>query len=158
LRNPAPFRDPPDAAWALFGVLPRSLQFLFRRMIFARIGCHPDALSASGSPPHAAGGPIMRCLLAALAAVLLAAGPAPAAEGRRPNVIVFLADDVGWGEFGFQGHQQIPTPHIDSIAKNAVRFTNGYVAATYCSPSRAGMLTGRYPTRFGHEFNEGVSV
>lgn len=100
----------------------------------------------------------MRCLLVVLAVAVPAVGPASAAEGRKPNVIVFLADDVGWGEFGFQGNQQIPTPHIDSIARNGVRFTNGYVAATYCSPSRAGLMTGRYPTRYGHEFNEGVST
>ncbi len=71
----------------------------------------------------------------------------------RPNVVIFFADDLGWGELGCQGNPQIPTPHIDAIAREGVRFTNGYVAATYCSPSRAGLLTGRYPTRFGHEFN-----
>jgi arylsulfatase A-like enzyme len=61
---------------------------------------------------------------------------------------------LGWGELGCQGFtEDIPTPHIDSLAKNGMRFTSGYVAATYCSPSRAGLLTGRYPTRFGHEFN-----
>jgi arylsulfatase A-like enzyme len=100
----------------------------------------------------------MRRLLVAMAVAVLAVGSASAAEDRKPNVIVFLADDVGWGEFGFQGNPQIPTPHIDSIAKNGIRISNGYVAATYCSPSRAGLLTGRYPTRFGHEFNEGVST
>lgn len=78
-----------------------------------------------------------------------------AAETRPPNIIVFLCDDVGWGEFGFQGNKQIPTPHIDSIAKNGIRFTQGYVSGPYCSPTRAGLLTGRYQTRFGHEFNEG---
>ena len=71
----------------------------------------------------------------------------------RPNVVIFFSDDLGWGELGCQGNPQIPTPHIDAIARDGVRFTNGYVAATYCSPSRAGLLTGRYPTRFGHEFN-----
>jgi arylsulfatase A-like enzyme len=86
---------------------------------------------------------------------LAAAGPALAADRKQPNVIVFLADDVGWGEFGFQGNSQIPTPNIDSIAKQGTRFTNGYIAATYCSPCRAGLMTGRYPTRFGHEFNGG---
>ena len=86
--------------------------------------------------------------------VLLSAAPATAAD-KQPNIIIFLADDVGWGEFGCQGNKEIPTPHIDSIAKNGVRFTQGYVAATYCSPCRAGLMTGRYPTRFGHEFNEG---
>lgn len=73
----------------------------------------------------------------------------------RPNVIVFLSDDVGWAEYGFQGGKDIPTPNIDSIARSGVRFTSGYVAATVCSPSRAGLMTGRYPTRFGHEFNGG---
>jgi len=70
-----------------------------------------------------------------------------------PNVIVFYADDLGWGELGCQGNKDIPTPHIDSLAANGVRCTQGYVAAAYCSPSRAGLMTGRYPTRFGHEFN-----
>src|SRR5688572_25216531 len=73
----------------------------------------------------------------------------------RPNFIIFLCDDVGYGEFGFQGNKQIPTPNIDSIAKNGIRFTQGYVSGPYCSPTRAGLLTGRYQTRFGHEFNEG---
>jgi arylsulfatase A-like enzyme len=68
-------------------------------------------------------------------------------------VIIFYADDLGWGELGCQGSKDIPTPHIDSLAANGVRCTQGYVAATYCSPSRAGLMTGRYPTRFGHEFN-----
>jgi arylsulfatase A-like enzyme len=77
-----------------------------------------------------------------------------AAEAKKPNVVIFYADDLGWGELGFQGFtKEIPTPHIDSIAAGGIRFTQGYVAATYCSPSRAGLMTGRYPTRFGHEFN-----
>ncbi len=71
----------------------------------------------------------------------------------KPNVLIIYADDLGWGETGVQGCKDIPTPQIDSIAKNGIRFTQGYVAATYCSPSRAGLMTGRYPTRFGHEFN-----
>jgi len=87
---------------------------------------------------------------AALAFALFSPGSAFAAP---PNLVIFYADDLGWGETGAQGNKEIPTPHIDSIAKNGLRFTNGYVAATYCSPSRAGLLTGRYPTRFGHEFN-----
>lgn len=87
--------------------------------------------------------------------VLLPLAVLHAAEPKQPNVIVFLSDDVGYGEYGFQGNKQIPTPNIDRIATQGVRFTSGYVAATYCSPSRAGLLTGRYPTRFGHEFNPG---
>ena len=75
------------------------------------------------------------------------------ALAKQPNVIVFFADDLGYGEGGCQGNPQIPTPHIDSIAKNGVRFTSGYVAGPNCSPSRAGLLTGRTPTLFGYEFN-----
>jgi arylsulfatase A-like enzyme len=87
----------------------------------------------------------------AVAAVLLAALTVASAE--KPNILVFLCDDVGWAEFGFQGSKDIPTPHIDSIADSGVRFTQGYVSGPYCSPTRAGLLTGRYQTRFGHEFN-----
>lgn len=75
------------------------------------------------------------------------------AEKAKPNFVIFYSDDQGWGETGAYGNPEIPTPHIDSLAKNGVRFTQGYVAATYCSPSRAGLMTGRYPTRFGHENN-----
>ena len=75
------------------------------------------------------------------------------AGATAPNLLIFYADDLGWGELGCQGNTEIPTPNIDSIAKNGIRFTQGYVAANYCSPSRAGVMTGRYPTRFGHEFN-----
>lgn len=99
---------------------------------------------------------IRRCLGAA--ALLLALGLVSAAGVAAPNLIVFYADDLGWGELGMQGNREIPTPHIDSLARQGVRFTNGYVAATYCSPSRAGLLTGRYPTRFGHEFNSVANV
>jgi arylsulfatase A-like enzyme len=70
-----------------------------------------------------------------------------------PNIVVILADDLGYGELGCQGNPEIPTPHIDSIAERGVRFTSAYVTAPNCSPSRAGFLTGRIPTRFGYEFN-----
>jgi arylsulfatase A-like enzyme len=73
----------------------------------------------------------------------------------RPNILVIVADDLGYGELGCQGHKDIPTPHIDSIAKNGVRFTSGYVSCPVCSPTRAGLMTGRYQQRFGHEFNPG---
>jgi arylsulfatase A-like enzyme len=77
----------------------------------------------------------------------------PKTAGKRPNIVIILADDMGYADVGFHGCKDIPTPHIDSIAKNGVRFTNGYVSGPYCSPTRAGLLTGRYQTRFGHEFN-----
>ncbi len=72
---------------------------------------------------------------------------------RPPNLVLILADDLGYGELGCQGNRQIPTPHIDSIAENGIRFSQGYVTAAFCSASRAGLLTGRYQTRFGYEFN-----
>ena len=74
-------------------------------------------------------------------------------ETKKPNLLIFYADDLGYGECGVYGCKDIPTPNIDSLAINGIKFTQGYVAATYCSPSRAGLMTGRYPTRFGHEFN-----
>src|SRR5215469_17009495 len=74
-------------------------------------------------------------------------------KARRPNVIVLLADDLGYADLGFQGCKDIPTPHLDALAKSGVRCSNGYVSGPYCSPTRAGLLTGRYQTRFGHEFN-----
>ena len=75
------------------------------------------------------------------------------ANSQSPNIVILFADDLGYGELGCQGNPEIPTPHIDSIAANGVRFTSGYVTGPNCSPSRAGMLTGRIPTRFGYEFN-----
>ena len=93
-------------------------------------------------------------VLCRLSLILASLGQALASTASQPNIVIFYADDLGWGELGCQGFtKDIPTPHIDSLAKNGMRFTSGYVAATYCSPSRAGLLTGRYPTRFGHEFN-----
>ncbi len=98
-------------------------------------------------------------LLTTVVALIVSISSAQAgANGRKPNVIVFLSDDVGWAEYGFQGSKDIPTPNIDSIAKNGVRFAAGYVAGPYCSPTRAGLLTGRYQTRFGHEWNEGPAT
>jgi arylsulfatase A-like enzyme len=89
-------------------------------------------------------------LLAVGATVLNAAnGPSPA----RPNLIVILTDDQGYADVGFNGCKDIPTPNLDSIAANGVRFSNGYVTYSVCSPSRAGLLTGRYQQRFGHERN-----
>lgn len=91
-------------------------------------------------------------LASSFAAASSPGGAAPA----RPNVVVIVADDLGWGELTVQGFaKDIPTPHIDSIARNGVRFTNGYVSCPVCSPTRAGLITGRYQQRFGHEFNPG---
>ncbi|NOX54562.1 MAG: sulfatase-like hydrolase/transferase [Planctomycetes bacterium] len=72
-------------------------------------------------------------------------------RARTPNIVLLFVDDLGYGETGCQGNDEIPTPNIDSIAANGVR--SGYVTASYCSPSRAGLLTGRYQNRFGYERN-----
>jgi arylsulfatase A-like enzyme len=93
-------------------------------------------------------------LLAAVA--FLAAGSlrgAPLAQSRRPNILLIVMDDVGYADVGFHGSRDIPTPHIDRLAKEGIRFTDAYVTGPYCSPTRAGLLTGRYQQRFGHEFN-----
>lgn len=77
-------------------------------------------------------------------------------EGKKqPNIIVIVGDDMGYADISCQGCKDIATPNIDSIARNGVRFTNGYVSCGVCSPTRAGLVTGRYQQRFGHEFNPG---
>jgi arylsulfatase A-like enzyme len=79
----------------------------------------------------------------------------PSAYAQKPNILFIVGDDMGYADVGFQGCQDIPTPHLDALAKASVRCTNGYVSGPYCSPTRAGLMTGRYQTRFGHEFNPG---
>lgn len=91
-----------------------------------------------------------RAFLASLAAVPLARG-----ASRKPNIVLLFGDDLGITDIGCYGGKEIPTPNIDSIARNGVRFTDGYVSCPYCSPTRAGLMTGRYQTHFGHEFNPG---
>ena len=73
----------------------------------------------------------------------------------RPNIVLIVADDLGYAELGCQGCKDIPTPNIDSIARAGVRFTQGYVSCPICAPTRAGLLTGRYQQRFGFETNPG---
>lgn len=97
-----------------------------------------------------------RHLLASLLALAGLAASLHAAEAKKPNILIIVADDLGYGELSMQGFtQQIPTPNVDALAKGGVRFTSGYVSGPYCSPTRAGLLTGRYQERFGHEFNPG---
>ncbi|MFD1630506.1 sulfatase-like hydrolase/transferase [Pseudopedobacter beijingensis] len=72
---------------------------------------------------------------------------------NKSNVIVIVADDAGYADFGCYGGKEIPTPNIDQLAKNGVLFTDGYVSASVCAPSRAGILTGMYQQRFGFEHN-----
>jgi arylsulfatase A len=86
--------------------------------------------------------------LATLAAGL-AAKPITDAQGRPMNVIILYADDLGWGDLGVQGHPFAKTPAIDGLAATGMRFTQFYVTAPICSPSRAGLITGRIQNRFG---------
>lgn len=94
--------------------------------------------------------------LAATCVVTLVA-PVPAQTPTAPNIVVILADDAGWADFGFQpacaADAKALTPHIDSIAAAGARFDAAYVTGAVCSPSRAGLLTGRYQQRFGHDRN-----
>lgn len=101
-------------------------------------------------------------LLLALAAPLAAqespateskATEARAATERPPNVILILADDLGYGDLSIQGSADLRTPFIDSIAREGVSCTNGYVTAPRCAPTRSGLLTGRYQQRFGCELD-----
>ncbi|MFT7617952.1 MAG: arylsulfatase A-like enzyme [Planctomycetota bacterium] len=78
-----------------------------------------------------------------------------AEDAPPPNIVLLFSDDAGFADFSMNGNTLIKTPHIDSIAKNGVTFSQGYVSAAVCSPSRAGLLTGRYQQRFGHEYNLG---
>ena len=91
---------------------------------------------------------------AKLASVLLAAfllgacsapEPEPTESAKPPNIIVMLADDLGYGDVGVYGSTLIKTPHIDQLAADGVRLTDGYVAAAVCSPSRAGLYTSSSP-------------
>ncbi|GAB1308907.1 hypothetical protein KH5_15900 [Urechidicola sp. KH5] len=76
----------------------------------------------------------------------------------KPNIIIILADDLGYADVGFNGSTDLPTPNIDRIANNGVKFTNGYTSYVVCGPSRAGLMTGRYQQRFGFERNPQYQV
>ncbi len=104
-----------------------------------------------------------RCFLAVRCAALVAVSvfmvraqtpsPAAGAAPSRPNILVIVSDDHGYADAGFQGSRDLVTPHLDRLAASGIRFTNGYVSHPYCSPTRAGLMTGRYQQRFGHENN-----
>jgi len=104
----------------------------------------------SGSQQEAAG---MRQFLFTVQWLLLAGVAQAAGELQKPNILLILSDDQGYADVGVQGCKDFATPHLDSIARNGVRLTNGYVSAPQCAPSRCGLLTGRYQQRFGYEYN-----
>ena len=72
-----------------------------------------------------------------------------ATNGKKPNIIFILADDLGWAELGCYGNSFNETPHLDQLAKEGLRFTDAYAAAPVCSPYRAALLTGQHPARVG---------
>lgn len=89
-----------------------------------------------------------------LGAMIVALASAPVmGAAAKPNILLIVGDDMGYADVGFHGCKDIPTPNLDALAASGVRFTSGYVSGPYCSPTRAGLLTGRYQTRLGHEFN-----
>jgi arylsulfatase B len=92
------------------------------------------------------------CLLA----MVLAWSCVPRVRGEsapKPNILLILVDDMGYGDLGCYGSREIPTPSIDALASAGVRCTQGYVSSSVCAPSRAGLMTGRYQNRFGFEHN-----
>ena len=92
----------------------------------------------------------LQALLLALACLLASVSvpaPAPAADERLPNVVLFLVDDLGWSDLGCYGSTFYDTPRIDQFAGDSVRFTQAYAACHVCSPTRASLLTGKYPAR-----------
>jgi arylsulfatase A-like enzyme len=117
--------------------------------IFRRPGsvwrCSPHSALVVGAPAQAP-------------ATVAPIAEASAKVARQPNIVLILADDLGYADVGAYKADRYRTPNIDKLAKQGVRFTAAYAAAPVCAPSRAGLLTGRYPQRFGFEFNQGPAT
>jgi arylsulfatase A-like enzyme len=92
-------------------------------------------------------------ILTGALALVAACADATSAQVRPPNIVMILGDDMGYADIGVHGSKDIPTPNIDALARAGIRFTDAYVTGPHCSPTRAGLLTGRYQQRFGHEVN-----
>lgn len=104
-------------------------------------GCAPEPSSEPPSPGEGILSPISRPTVR----------PLPPPLGNRPNIILIVADDLGWGDISLDPASL--TPALAEMGRAGLTFTDAYVSAPLCSPSRAGLLSGRYPQRFGHEFN-----
>ena len=94
---------------------------------------------------------VTRCLALLLGGLLLKVGSVAAA--RPPNIVLIISDDQGYADFGFMGHEQVQTPHLDRLAAQSARYVNGYVPTSVCRPSLATLLTGLYPHQHGVHFN-----
>ena len=90
-----------------------------------------------------------------LIAAILSAGAAPALA--RPNIVLVMADDQGWGDTGYNGHPELKTPHLDALARSGLRFDRFYAAHFNCSPTRGSVMTGRHPDRYG-TFSPGAPI
>lgn len=75
-------------------------------------------------------------------------------QPARPNIVLIISDDQGWADYGFMGHPDVQTPHLDRLAANSLRFDRGYVATPICRPSLASMVTGRFPAEHGITAND----
>ncbi|MEM7143514.1 MAG: sulfatase-like hydrolase/transferase [Verrucomicrobiota bacterium] len=89
------------------------------------------------------------CCLFALVSLSANADPGQSPEGTRPNIILVMSDDQGWGQTGYNGHPYLKTPNLDAMAANGLRFDRFYAAASTCTPTRASIMTGRLPGRTG---------
>jgi arylsulfatase A-like enzyme len=105
---------------------------------------------------YASGMSSIRFGAAAVALVQLCLSGVAAGQTRPPNIVVIVADDMGYGDIGSYGGKDIPTPNVDALAAGGIRFTDAYVSGVVCGPTRAGLMTGRYQQRFGEEFNIGL--
>lgn len=108
--------------------------------------------------PHHARSLVLRLVFWLVAAGLAGSPAALAQEGRRPNVVLIYADDLGWRDTGHTGSDYYRTPHIDGLARAGITFTNAYAAAATCAPSRAALLSGRSPAAIGFFGLAGVTL
>ncbi len=101
-------------------------------------------------PPFLVSLVVACCLLLPASLPVARAADAPV---KKPNILIFYVDDMGWAQPGCYGGKMAPTPNMDALAKGGVRFTDGYSSGCICSPGRVGLLTGRYQARTGHDAN-----
>src|SRR5579885_581911 len=97
-----------------------------------------------------------RMVFASVTSIVIPGVPSWAAEPVRPNIVIFLADDLGWSDCGPYHDSGIPTPQMDRVARDGMTFTQAFVASPSCAPSRAALLTGLSPARNGAMFNHTV--
>jgi arylsulfatase A-like enzyme len=132
------------------------LRTLFAFLLVAIAASFATAQNADEARPAAVFPPLTTGQQAAKQALIDSIDVSPAVQ--RPNIVLVFADDLGYADIGCFGSTEIPTPHIDALVSSGMKFTNAYVTAGTCSPSRAGLLTGQYQHRFGFEFNTDITV